>query len=276
MKIPKNRLCLYTSPLAGNASMLDTIREADRLGLGGMELMNFCREIRSPDRATIRALAEEARGRGLAIPCFTVGIDMLPDPEAAAETLSRYAEICAEVGISLLHHTIATDLAAWGLSEAEREARVKRCLPAVLRVSERAGSLGVRTATENQGFVFNGADACLRLHSLSGGRIALVADVGNLLFVDETPQDFLRKAGNAVLHAHIKDYACVDPAAEGNAYRSRAGRRFCDAEIGTGCLPPDRILDLFAEIGYRGMFSLEFARVRSDEEALRVIERIAE
>ena len=275
MKIPKKRLCLYSAPFRGNKSMADTILLAEKLGLGGVELMNFCREIRSPDRAVIGALARDARERGLALPCLTVGCDMLPDPDAAAERLIAYAEICAENGIGMLHHTIASGLDPRGLTPEERERRFQVCLPAVLRVCERAEALGVRTITEDQGFVFNGAGPCLRLVEASGGKIGLVADVGNILFADEKPEDFIRAAGSAILHVHLKDYAFARFPTPLDRYRSLSGRAFRDVEIGTGDIAPDLVTDELDRIGYAGMFSLEFARLSSDEEALRVIDRLS-
>ena len=108
MKFPRKKICLYSSPFPHDASMARTIDRAAELGLGGVELMNVCTEVLRPDPAAISRLARAAEEKGLAVPCFTVGIDMLPDPDGAAEELIAYARICAENGIPRLHHTIAS------------------------------------------------------------------------------------------------------------------------------------------------------------------------
>ncbi len=275
MNIPKDRICLYSSPFPDDPSMMSTIALAAELGLGGVELMNFCAEIRGPDPAAISRLASEAERKGLAIPCLTVGIDMLPDPDGAADILTAYARICADVGIRCLHHTIATDCSCRDLSESERERRFMTCLPAVRKVCETAASLGVRTIIEDQGFVFNGIGSCLRLVDMTGGKIGIVADVGNVFFVDEKPETFIRETGSLIVHAHIKDYAYLSDRAPGvNNYLSREGSLFADCEIGTGCVDFDAVFDAFESIGYRGMYALEFARIRDREEVDRVLARL--
>ncbi|MBO7659831.1 MAG: TIM barrel protein, partial [Clostridia bacterium] len=179
--IDRKRICLYTPPFAGDTTMMTTIRAAAEFGVGGVELMNFCRELKTSDFETVSFLAGEARKRGLEIPCLTVSIDFLPDPEGAVSVLKRYAKICAALGIGLLHHTIAKDFHCNTISDAEIESRFERCVPAVVEVAEFAGSAGIKTVTENQGFVFNGAERLLALREWTGGKIGFVADVGNIL-----------------------------------------------------------------------------------------------
>ncbi len=273
--IDRKRICLYTPPFAGDTTMMTTIRAAAEFGVGGVELMNFCRELKTPDIETVSFLAGEARKRGLEVPCLTVSIDFLPDPEGAVSVLKRYVEICAALGIGLLHHTIAKDFRSNTISEAEIGSRFERCVPAVVEVAEFAGSAGVKTVTENQGFVFNGAERLLELKERTGGRMGFVADVGNVLFVDGDPAGMIRKLGGGILHAHLKDYVYADAARnDGFDYFSRKNRCFRDAEIGTGSIAYRDVFEAFDETGYKGFFSLEFTNVTDKNEAGRVLERI--
>ena len=274
-KISRKRICLYSSPIPGCNSMHEIIRLAAELGTGGAELMNFCVEIRSPDPEPILRLTAEAAEKGLTVPCLTVGIDMLGDPGAASDALISYAKICADAGIRYLHHTIATDCFASGITEEERGRRFDACLPAVLKVCAYAASVGVRTIVENQGFVFNGTEYCRRLYEASERKTGTVADVGNILFVDGKPDEFIRSAGASVVHAHIKDYVYLSAPVPGkNNYLSRSGRLFTDAEIGLGDIDFEAVFTAFEEIGYRGMYSLEFSGVKDENEVCRVLDRL--
>ncbi|MBR5006513.1 MAG: sugar phosphate isomerase/epimerase, partial [Clostridia bacterium] len=142
--------------------------------------------------------------------------------------------------------------------------------------AEFAGALGVKTVTENQGFVFNGAENLLELRKLTGGKIGFVADVGNVFFVDGDPASLIRILGNGIRHVHLKDYVYTSSRQDdGFTYFSRKNRSFRDAEIGTGDIGFRDVFEAFDEEGYRGFFSLEFTNVADGNEARRVLERIS-
>lgn len=259
MSIAKERICLYSSLHCGRSSSREIITDAAALGVGGVELMNFCDELRQPDRAAARQLGAYARSLGLAIPCFSLAADVYADPAGMTDYVLRYAEICAELEIPYLHHTVAISISAFDLTEEQRRERFDRCAEHVLRIGERARALGVRTLIEDQGFVFNGVESCLSLCRLSGGEIRLVADIGNILFVDETPADFIRTAGDLICHAHIKDYSRQSTPHEGcTSYRTRGGQYIADTELGCGVVDLPAVKAAFDSIGYTGMYAMEF------------------
>lgn len=274
MRITRDRICLYTPSHPSRRTTADVIRCAAELGLGGVELRSFCEELRTADRNEAKVFGALARSLGLKLPCFSVASDLVGKAESDMPRLQRYAEICYELEIPYLHHTVAFDMHAFSLSEEEREERFQRCLAPTLAICEYAERLGVRTLIEDQGFVFNGREACERLCALSGDRIGIVADVGNTFFVDEHPEDFIRVMGGRVCHAHIKDFRITDEPTEGYKYRSRGGAYLSDIEIGTGAVDLSAIKKAFADISYEGMFALEFARIADEDEAERVIERL--
>ena len=276
-KLNKKRLCLYTPPLPHSTSMFDTIELAETFGLGGVELMNFCRELKTPNIDDTARLFNAAKEKGLYVPCLTVNSDILASPDEAAETLKKYADICAALGIEYLHHTIAKDFLCCEISDNEINRRFEICIPAVKQVCEYANSINVMTLTENQGFVFNGVSNMRRLYERTGGKIGFIADMGNSLFLDEEPEKFIKEFKDNVYHVHIKDYKIADDTDPGEpVYISRGGMRFTDAEIGTGIIPVDSVINALNDINYRGMFSLEFNGVKDCEEIKRVLKRITE
>lgn len=257
--------------------MLDTIELAEMLGLGGIELMNFCRELKTPDIDGAARLFNAAKEKDLYVPCLTVNSDIPTSPDEAVETLKKYADICAALGIKYLHHTIAKDFRCYDISDIEINRRFEVCIPAVKQVCEYANSINVSILTENQGFVFNGVSNMRRLYERTGGKIGFIADTGNTLFLDEKPEKFIKEFKNNVYHVHIKDYKIADgDDPDEPVYISRGGMRFTDAEIGTGIIPLDCVINTLNDINYRGMFSLEFNGVKDCEEIKRVLKRITE
>ena len=188
--------------------------------------------------------------------------------------LFGYAEICSELGIPYLHHTIALDYRSGGLNPTERKKRFDIGSEYAIRLSEYAERLGVRTLIEDQGFVFNGADACLALSELSEGKIGIVADFGNSLFVDEGPVEFIEKMGSRICHAHIKDYLYTTDYTDGSM-KTQGGKYLTDIEIGMGDVDIDGSLTALEKIGYTGAFSLEFGPSATEEEAIRTVSRLA-
>ena len=259
MKLSKEQICLYSSAIANRSSMRQIILQAGQLGVGGVELMNFCDELRQPDMETAKELAGLVRERDLRIPCFSAAADIYADAAGEMKKLHAYAQICSELEIPLLHHTIALDFTAWYLTDEERESRFLQCADDAIRLGEYARSLGVQTVIEDQGFVFNGVNNCLRLCKLSGEQIGLVADVGNICFFDELPQDFIRAGGHRILHCHIKDYHISETPADGEkCYRTRLSKYLRNAHIGQGSIDFHAVEQAFADISYGGMYSLEF------------------
>ena len=276
-KLNKKRLCLYTPPLPHSTSMFDTIELAWTSGLGGVELMNFCRELKTPDIDVAARLFNAAKEKDLYVPCLTVNSDIPASPDEVTETLKKYVDICAALGIKYLHHTIAKDFLCHDISDTEIRRRFDVCIPAVNQVCEYANSLNVGVLTENQGFVFNGVSNMRKLYEKTGGKIGFVADTGNSVFIDEGPEEFIKEFKDNIYHVHIKDYKIADgTGSTAPLYISRGGTRFRDAEIGTGIIPLDSVINILNDINYRGMFSLEFNGVKDREEIKRVLGRIAE
>ena len=275
MKITREQIAFYSSMFPGRSSAREIIQCAADFHVGGMELMNFCDELKTPDLATAKELGALAKNHGLRLPCFSVGIDIIADPKKSVQDLFGYARICAELGIPYLHHTIALNFSDPNFTQEIQEQRFQLGAECALEVCDYANSLGVRTLIEDQGFVFNGVENCLRLHRLSQGKIGFVADVGNIYFYDEKPEDFILAANDQVCHVHIKDYYYT-PGHQSGApgYRTWQGNTLQNAEIGTGSIDFAKVFSAFYQIGYQGMYALEFAAVKDLNEVERVIQLI--
>ena len=273
--LERKRLCLYTSTVNGRASAREIIAAASGFGVGGVELMSFCDEMRTPDPRMARALCSEARDLGLALPCFSVYADLYRDFDTESERLRRYAQICAENSIPLLHHTVDPDLSLFTLSESERRERFLRMSERLMKVVEFTESVGVATVIEDQGFIFNGSKALCEMVKATSGKVDILADIGNCHFVDEDISGIVGALFERIKHVHIKDYRVTDaPIPNQRSCKTQNGRYLTDCEIGVGDIGVSDAIATLEGAGYKGMYSLEFAKLSSDDEPLWVIERL--
>ena len=67
-KIERENICLYTPVYSNRSSMQEVIERATTHEVGGVEFMNFCEELSTPDMAMAKKLGKEVRARGLKLP----------------------------------------------------------------------------------------------------------------------------------------------------------------------------------------------------------------
>ena len=272
------RICFYSSMFRGRSSAVEIMNCAADFGVGGIELMSFCDELKTPDMQTARRLGGMARERGLVLPCFSVGVNLVGDNRAEQlERLRGYAEICSELEIPYLHHTVIPGLSYAALA-GDLEAMTALGIEQAIRINEYAATLGVRTVLEDQGFVFNGVGGFGRVIAASGGRIGTLLDVGNIMFVDERAEDFGRAYADSIVHVHIKDYRILDTPPtdpDPRPYVSRGGRYILPAEIGTADVNLTAVAQVLRDADYKGYFAMEFERVKDMTEVERVLGRMS-
>ncbi len=272
----RKRICFYSSMFEGRSSAFEIAKEAVRWGVGGLELMNFCDELKEPDINVARAIGRFARTSGLVLPCFSVGIDLyFGCNRARIERLKAYADICSELEIPYLHHTLITSLDP-NILNAPLDPVIKTVTEVALEIRDYAATKGVKTIVENMGFVVNGVENYTRFRNDTGGKIGVLLDVGNIMFVDETAEDFCAKFADRIDHVHIKDYDLTDAPKAQYSYKTKKGRFLTDASIGQGDVNVGRTVSILEKAGYCGYYSLEFCGGQSDREIERVLAYLCE
>ena len=100
--------------------------------------------------------------------------------------------------------------------------------------------------------------------------MGVVADFGNIKFVDEDVEDFIPAFSDRIVHVHVKDYL-VTPGGgrnpEPDEYTSRGGNYLRSCLIGSGSVNTGAAFAALRAIGYRGMLALEGDPIGPDEEA---------
>ncbi len=208
--------------------------------------------------------AEHARrvlaAQGLSVSCYSVGTTLYDSP-SEEENLLRHAEYAAALGSPYLHHTLHCSLTRPAASPSF-ETVLEDVVPRALRVARYAEKLGLVCLYEEQGVYFNGirhfGTFFHRMQS-QATNIGVCADLGNILFADESAEDFVRAFAAETRHVHIKDYRrTFEPPTDGTAaFRSAGSMYLTETAVGEGDAHVAACLSILREAGYDGRFSLE-------------------
>lgn len=244
---------------------MELMKETVALGLRGTELLNYG-ELGSPDMEAAREIGRFAKANGLLIPCLSVGVTLVGEARAInVPKIKKYAEICAELEIPYLHHTVVA-----GLKYSEEAGKLKASfdegVEITAEIADYANKLGVKTLLEDQGFVVNGVENFGKFREAAGRCFDVLIDTGNICFVDETAGAFAEAFANDTPHMHVKEYHITKEAPEGASYyRTRDGMYLSNAVAGEGDIDYDRVKAAIKKANYRGVYSTEYSFKDKDE-----------
>ena len=237
---------------------------AANLGFSSVEVL----ETTSPghpsvisDRETAKKIRKIFGERGLSVACYSVGTCIYRSPEAE-ESLKYQAEIASELGSPFLHHTLVPWLKLPENAPTFDEA-LENVADAAARIAEYAAPLGVTCLYEDQGLYANGVDGFGRFYREIKKRtnnVGVCGDVGNVLFVDESPVPFFREFIGEIRHVHIKDYLYkTDTVVSPGMYwlGTGHGNWVRDTMIGHGDLDIAGCMKILKDAGYTGALAFE-------------------
>lgn len=266
----KSNFCLYMPPLSSITSYMEMVDLAAKYDIRQLETLNIL-DLSTPDKAFAKKLRAYADEKGISFPCVSLGLSLVDDDcLEALETAKGYVEIAAILGAPIFHHTIALEFENYQRIADNFDLFYSRGLNAVRTLYDYAQTFGIRTVYEDQGFLFNGQENFTRFLGDVDRNIGIVADFGNIQFVDEQVEDFISRFGDRVTHVHVKDYL-VTPgslrAQQPGEYRTKGGNYLLDTLVGEGSVHTREAFRMLQKIGYRGAVSLECNPIGPDEEA---------
>ena len=228
------------------------------------------RSVGNADIFLSRKIREEADRVGIEINAYTIGANLFqPTPEAQAaeiERLKGQVEVAAILGARTMRHDITwrTDV-PWRQIIAETKDLVRE-------LTEYAASKGVRTCTENHGFVMQDADRMEEMMLAVGHEnYGWLVDMGNFLCADDPTVRAVAIAAPYAFHAHVKDFLvkpfdAVDPG--DGWFKSRNGNYLRGTVAGHGVVPIAHALKVIKDSGYDGFVSYEFEGMEDNIPAL--------
>ena len=240
---------------------------AKSLGFSSVEMLEFIYKekpecVKSVEDA--KYIRKVLTSHGLSVSCYSVAVGlyeegMTADTVTRAEKkLMQYADRAAALGSPFLHHTLTLGTPTEKLTVEET---LEAILPAAIRVATYAHSLGVTCIYEDQGPFFNGVEGFGRFFwaiKEACPYVGVCGDMGNTLFVDESPVDFFRAYAEEIKHVHIKDYTLHTQRDERHGWSvSTGGTWLRGAVIGQGQIDLASCLAELRRVGYNGIFSFE-------------------
>lgn len=265
-----SKICFYTPPpFPGIKTYNDMIDTAVKYEVSGIE--GFCNlDFENPDIEAAKRVREYADSKGIKFPCFSVYINVVgEDADEMVERLKGYADVAKILGSPYLHHTIANDFSNPDNVLPYKEELFKKGIESVRKVYDYAESIGIRTIYEEQGYLFNGVKGYERFIDTVDRNVGVVADFANIYQAGDEILDFVKKFGDRVVHAHIKDITLTDTNETGEGLKTLKDQYMNEAEIGKGIVDIKGTIDILKKAGYNGSYGIEYGAPEDDSPTIK-------
>lgn len=268
------------SRLVSNGTMkqIDVIQAAKDAGFDVIEFST----INVPEGKTLPEFAAELRAEsdrvGIPIANYTIGADFIGGSngnlDAEIERVKGEVDVAAILGAPGMRHDITYSLKNDDPSLRTFEAALPRLAAGTRAVTEYAASKGIRTMTENHGFI---SQDSLRVEKLVSAvahpNFGVLIDFGNFFCADEDSAIAVGRLAPFAFHAHAKDFH-FKPGEGFNPgegyFMSRAGNFIRGAIIGHGNVPLLQSIRALKRTGYDGVLSVEFEGMEDPLQGIRI------
>ena len=199
---------------------------------------------------------------GIPINAYTIGACLYQDTQekldAEVERLRGQLEVASILGAGVLRHDVCYQLGKTGAARSF-DLMLPTIAAAARRVTAYGESLGIRTCSENHGYIAQDSDRVERLfNAVNHDNYGLLVEMGNFVCVDEDPASAVSRVAPYAIHVHIKDML-VRPYPTGNCKNmTRGGNYFCGTVVGEGDVPVAQCLRILKRAGYDGYLTLEY------------------
>ncbi len=263
---------------SGAMKQIDVIKAAKEAGFDVIEFST----IAVPEGRTLPDFAAELKAEadavGIPIANYTIGADFVHgsggDLDAEVARLKGEVDVAAILGAPGMRHDITYSIKRGDSGLHTFEAALPRIAQGVRAVTEYAASKGIRTMTENHGFI---SQDSLRIEKIltavNNPNFGVLLDLGNFYCVDENAAEAVGRLAPYVFHAHAKDFHMksgngVNPG-EG-WFMSRGGNYLRGAIIGHGNVPLLQAIRVLKRNGYDGVLSVEFEGMEDPNVGVRI------
>ncbi len=197
---------------------------------------------------------------GLSAACHSVFVELYKNEEGE-KILMEQAEIAAALGSPFLHHTMLPWLTL-PENAPDYEEAIEVVVEVAGRVADYAATLGVKCIYEDQGFYVNGIEGFggfWKKMKQRSKNVGICVDLGNVLYVRETPQAFLEAFAEDVCHVHVKDLLQKTTEVSPGRYwmRTMNGWWLRNTMVGSGVIDFEACLKILKKADYQGGFALE-------------------
>lgn len=276
MKIGVSSYSYHRLVGSGAIRQIDVIAKAKEAGFDVVEFS----KISVPEGKTLidfaRELHDEAARVGIPISNYTIGADFINgsggDISAEIERLKREVDVAEALGAPGMRHDIVYSLPRDRFPTFE--SALGRIAPAVREVSEYAASKGIRTMTENHGYISQDSVRVEKLvAAVNHPNFGVLIDMGNFFCADEDSAIAVGRLAPLAFHAHAKDFhfKSGNGANPGEGwFMTRGGNYIRGAIIGHGDVPLLQAIRALKRVGYDGVLSIEFEGMENPMDGIRI------
>lgn len=262
MKISVSSYSFQQYIAAGKMTQADAVKKASELGIEAVEFTELqpCKNPTLEEQLSYaKAIKETADQLGIEISSYVIGANLFQNtPEENDEEVKRICDqvkVAKALGAKIMRHDICFSLNGKrsfdeGLLKAAENAR---------KVAEYANTLGVKTCSENHGFIAQDSDRLERFfNAVNHKNYGLLVDFGNFACADEDSEKAVSRLAPYAILAHAKDFAVYTDPKLPHTFCTRGGNFLRGMIIGYGSIPVKKCLRILKNQGYDGYVTIEF------------------
>lgn len=260
---------------ATKCGYIEICDKAKEIGFDGIEFVDLINEAYGVTGDAIE-VAKEVRQHcdkiGLEIAAYTIGSDFFrEDVRAEVQRVKKCVDVCKALGAKVMRHDTV-----WSLRPSHLytyKDAIAEIVPYIREIADYAAEKGIRTASENHGYIFQDPYRMQELmQAVNHENYGWLCDMGNFLCVDADPLEAVLVAAPHAFHVHAKDFLFKDGSSDkpvGYSLTTEGGNFIRGTVLGHGVVPVKQCVNILKRAGYNGWISLEF---EGSEEVLPAIE----
>jgi len=241
------------------ADLFKVCELARELGFDGIEFTDLPGEW-AEQMEMAKALKEKCAQLELPIISYTIGADFLKGEEMV-EKIKGQVDVAAELGVKVMRHDACYSMGEKKFGRTWRDV-VAEIAPYIRKVTEYAAAKGIRTCTENHGYIIQDSERVETLiRTVDHENYGWLIDVGNFACADEDSVAAVSRAVPYAVHVHAKDFLMKSAKEDDPGmgwFKSRSGNYLRGTVVGHGAIPVKQCLKMIKDSGYDGYISLEF------------------
>lgn len=262
--------------LKAGKSYFDICDLAKEMGYDGIEFIDLKLE-HGNGQETVEELAQAIRAHcekiELPIIAYTVGADFLNGNGVPAEEEHARVKACVDIA-QLLGAKVLRHDAFWKMEGIRYwKDAADRVTAGIREVTEYAAAQGIRTCSENHGFIMQDSERMEYLiNSVRNENYGWLVDLGNFMCVDEDVRHAVGVAAPYAMHVHVKDFIFKNGTEDkpfGHWITTRGGNYIRGTVAGHGVVPIRPCLNILKKAGYDGYVSVEFEGAEDTLDALK-------
>ena len=246
---------------AGKMTQFETVAKAKELGFDAIEFITIDGETHEERIENAKKLRQEADRLGMIINAYTIGANLFKEGEEATEEIERLKKellVAKELGAPLMRHDVC-----YGLTKTGNGRSFDLMLPTIAKnareLTEYAQTLGIKTCSENHGFVAQDSDRVERLfNAVNHENYGLLVDMGNFACADENSVTAVSRLAPYAIHAHAKDFIIRKEKFGRCQLETRGCNYIGGVAVGEGDIPVKQCLAILKRAGYEGFLSIEY------------------